>query len=1329
MTRLRTFLLLLPLLLPLMFPDPARGQIVVSYPFNGNAQDASGNGVHGTVFGAKPTFDRFGNSNSAYSFDGVDDYIQAPSNAVLNFSSTTNFSVSAWVKFCSKQPRGTNAAGPYVVGMGKGSATVSTVSDRGYALTTPADVQGGFYHVKPNGNPTWETGQIGSRGLDDGKWHHLVGVTDVSVFPPVSKLYIDGVETSAHQDGGHDYSGSTLPLLMGKSAVDNFFFKGAIDDVKIYAGALSPAEVSGLYTENGWPAGVPTMEATPSASVTTPICVGDSVQLQAQASGPYQRLVWVAAGGLRSRDTNAASLYVLPVVTTTYTLELYGGIPCEDKITRTITVQVSESPKVALGGPKYLCKGDSVAIGSDATGGKAPYSYVWSPATAITSTSTARPKVFPTVATRYYVTVTDANGCKMRDSILVNLFEPPQFDLGPDRSICRGTPTLLNAEPTVKDNYKYAWAPKAGLDDSTIAAPTATPAQTTKYMVTVTSPTGCIKRDTILLTVKEPPTADAGADLTLCADSSIVIGRKTGDNYTYAWTPVEGLSDPASATPSASPDATTTYTVTVTDGGGCTATDQIVVTLIRPGLASNPTTLDFGELDGCTSSLERTLTLTNSGDADLSITELLSSDGSFSVVSPAPPFDLKKGSNSPIVIRYAPPASGSNSGTLLVRGSAVGASCVTELTTDLAGRKLQALVATEPTNIDFGKTLACDKVEIDTAIVVRNNGTADVTIADAIVGAPFTILSPTFSQTIAAGGSLEIRVRYAPTAPASVLQDLRLPYSAGECRDTMRIALSGLHELPELTSPSTSLDFGTLSGCQTSGEMSLTVTNTSTRTIDVSGAQLPPGFRIVGGVPASIPAGGSHQIVVRFEPSAPGNAGGDMNLSYEPCARTLTLPVTGVKQGVSFATPDTVNFGRLISCAESTKSIPIVIGYSSDGAADGTVGEISLTGPFTTTLTQGAVLRNGVQESFQLTFTPTGDGIAVGTIDLTLEPCGVKRRIEIRADRVTAALSAPAATGFGTQPTGIPAERSLAFVNSGAVTVGVERIEGIIAPFSLVSTEPVLPADLAPGETLKVTVRFTPTNGAAGSPVRVVAASPCDMTAETTVDGTGEAGALAVVTMPTIRAAAGERLRAPILLTGSTGLDVVNARAFEATISFDRTLLVAADRSAATNDDKTRRMTVRGERRPGSDTLGFADLIAVLGSAQTTPLTIETFEWTDALADVTTTVVNGEFQLDGICREGGVRLYDGEGEVILKPNRPNPAGGQTEIEYEVVEQGRTRLYVADMLGRRVAMIVDDDLDPGRYIAWFDAGGLAAGVYMYILETPTLMVSGRMEVAR
>ena len=67
--------------------------LMAYYPFSGNANDASGNGNDGTVHGATLTEDRLGNANSAYNFDGVNDYLEVPK---INLDGSS-FSISAWI--------------------------------------------------------------------------------------------------------------------------------------------------------------------------------------------------------------------------------------------------------------------------------------------------------------------------------------------------------------------------------------------------------------------------------------------------------------------------------------------------------------------------------------------------------------------------------------------------------------------------------------------------------------------------------------------------------------------------------------------------------------------------------------------------------------------------------------------------------------------------------------------------------------------------------------------------------------------------------------------------------------------------------------------------------------------------------------------------------------------------------------------------------------------------------------------------------------------------------------------------------------------------------
>src|SRR6185312_8036339 len=70
--------------------------LMAYYPFTGNANDASGNANNPIFNNATLTQDRFGNPNSAYSFNGTDNYIRIRNSTTLN--SSNQISICAWVK-------------------------------------------------------------------------------------------------------------------------------------------------------------------------------------------------------------------------------------------------------------------------------------------------------------------------------------------------------------------------------------------------------------------------------------------------------------------------------------------------------------------------------------------------------------------------------------------------------------------------------------------------------------------------------------------------------------------------------------------------------------------------------------------------------------------------------------------------------------------------------------------------------------------------------------------------------------------------------------------------------------------------------------------------------------------------------------------------------------------------------------------------------------------------------------------------------------------------------------------------------------------------------
>ncbi|MGB3080001.1 MAG: proprotein convertase P-domain-containing protein, partial [Saprospiraceae bacterium] len=146
---------------------------------------------------------------------------------------------------------------------------------------------------------------------------------------------------------------------------------------------------------------------------------------------------------------------------------------------------------------------------------------------------------------------------------------PPTVDLGPDLTICPGQSTTITAN-VVPAATSYMWSTGASTPSITV-----TPVVNTTYYITVSN-NGCIDKDTINIIINpNAVNANAGPDKNVCQGGSVSItGSGGGPTATYNWS-----SGQSGQTISVSPGSTTTYTLTVSDGG-CMGTDQVTVTVV-----------------------------------------------------------------------------------------------------------------------------------------------------------------------------------------------------------------------------------------------------------------------------------------------------------------------------------------------------------------------------------------------------------------------------------------------------------------------------------------------------------------------------------------------------------------------------------------------------------------------------------------------------------------------------------------------------------------------------------------------------------------------------
>jgi hypothetical protein len=213
--------------------------LVAHYPFNGNANDESGSGHDGTVYGAVLTTDPFGNPDSAYLFDGLDDHIEVPNTDGV-FDLTSAWTITAWCK-----PLDWMISGPAIW-----KTATNGLNNDTFGLACHDD----NWILKLERASDDEDIAV-TAPYTPGKWYYLVGTYDGQYL----SLYIDGdLYTTLNCGSVIAYIGPA-PLMVGSSMNTNHspkgVFNGPIDEVRIYNRALTADEVWQLYEIPGPPCG------------------------------------------------------------------------------------------------------------------------------------------------------------------------------------------------------------------------------------------------------------------------------------------------------------------------------------------------------------------------------------------------------------------------------------------------------------------------------------------------------------------------------------------------------------------------------------------------------------------------------------------------------------------------------------------------------------------------------------------------------------------------------------------------------------------------------------------------------------------------------------------------------------------------------------------------------------------------------------------------------------------------------------------------------------------------------------------------------------------
>jgi hypothetical protein len=437
-----------------------------------------------------------------------------------------------------------------------------------------------------------------------------------------------------------------------------------------------------------------------------------------------------------------------------------------------------------------------------------------------------------------------------------------------------------------------------------------------------------------------------------------------------------------------------------------------------PGVSLSPSSLSFGNQNVNTTSTAQTVTLTNSGNAALTINSIALSgtnSGDFAQTNNCPisPTTLAASSSCTISATFTPTATGSRSASVTISDNASGSPHTVALSG--TGTTPAPAVSLSPTSLSFGNQQV-NTTSTAQMVTLKNSGTADLTISSIGLGGTNpgdfaqTNTCPISPSTLAAGASCTISVTFTPTATGTRSASVSITDNAAGSPQTVALSGSGTAPpAPAVSLSPTSLSFGNQNVNTTSAAQSVTLINSGNAALTISSISLagtnPGDFAQTNTCPSgssTLAAGSSCTISVTFTPTASGSRSATVSISdnASDSPQSVALSGTGVTPAPAVTlTPSSLSFGNQnVSTTSSAQTVTL----KNSGTADLSISSIALSGTnsgdFSQTNTcpiSPSTLTAGSNCTISVTFTPTTTGSRSASVSITDNASGSPQSVAL----------------------------------------------------------------------------------------------------------------------------------------------------------------------------------------------------------------------------------------------------------------------------------------------------------------------------------------------
>ncbi|NYF78512.1 choice-of-anchor D domain-containing protein [Granulicella arctica] len=412
------------------------------------------------------------------------------------------------------------------------------------------------------------------------------------------------------------------------------------------------------------------------------------------------------------------------------------------------------------------------------------------------------------------------------------------------------------------------------------------------------------------------------------------------------------------------------------------------VSLAKPAMSLSPASLTFSAQAVGTASAEQSVTVTNTGNAALTVSHVTIAGGAGIPIDPTEQDfnETDTCTTAPIAVNasctvevvFLPIATGARSGVLTVYGNVAGG----QATAALSGTgTTAATMVLDPVALSFPATVVGATSAAENVTISNTGGTAASLQVETVTG-DFRISANTCGATLGASAGCTVAIEFVPTVSGTRSGTLTVTDSVG----TQTASLTGSATLPatDVLSPLT-LTFSAQQLGTTSAVQQVTLTNSGDVALTLIAAQITSGdFSVVNGCGNSLNAHSSCSLAVSYVPKNVGNEVGTLVVSDQYRSQTVGLSGVGLAPaGVSLAPTLGLSFAALgvgITSAGQTVTL------TNNGGVPLTLSGFTLSGDFAVvpgSNTCGTSVAVNSACTMQIAFVPTAAGVRTGVLTVT----------------------------------------------------------------------------------------------------------------------------------------------------------------------------------------------------------------------------------------------------------------------------------------------------------------------------------------------------------